>query len=158
MPTNNASGISSIQTNFSNMADINQDPSSLPSSPAHHMPVPLITPSAPVPTTVKPPQPRPLIQPNLPRPQMPIDPNGYPPETADIFDYKTWAIVNLVLGAIILGIPGMFFAVLTKKYKLKGDAKIAHILSRCTLGTNIFISFLFMCGMVGLITYYNGIY
>jgi len=158
MTTTNAYNVSSVQHDFSNMAEINQDPSCLSSTSTHHSPPPLAKPPTPPPARITTPVSKPVIQPQQVHQDTSANSDEIPPETVDIFDYTIWSRVNFVLGAIVLGIPCIILSIVTRRYKRKGNVRLAKIWSSITLGMDIFISFLLMCGLVGLITYYNGIH
>ncbi len=154
MTTNNVSDVPPIQHGFNNLAEINQDPSHLPSTSTSQPPLPL-NPTLP-PTPISPPLSKPGIQPRARPPYRSASDEGMPAETVDIFDYMIWSRISVVSGAVILGIPAIILSIITRKYKRKGDAVMAKRLSRVTLGINVFATFVFMCGLVALITYYNG--
>jgi hypothetical protein len=111
-------------------------------------------PTAP-PSGIISPLPKSITQTQQPHQNISTNSDDTPPETADIFDYRIWSIVNLVFGAIIIGIPGFILSTITRRYKQKGNFARAKRFSSITVGVNIFVSFLYMCGLVGLLTYIN---
>jgi len=155
MVQNNVSKTPSNQYGFSNLAEVaNNDPlymrsismNNLPAPPAPKPLPPLMAYPTPPPMRKYPLPPKPVIQ-------IQPGPNDIPPETAGIFDYMIWSKVNLVIGAIVVGIPGLILSIITRRYKRKGDVKISKIMSKITLAINSFVNFIYMCGLVALITY-----
>ena len=88
----------------------------------------------------------------------PIDPRDMPSETAGIFDYMIWSVINVIVGGIVLGVPSLILSVFTRRYKRQGNAKVAKTLSVITLTLNIIVSFIAMVGLVYLITHFNNPY
>ncbi len=160
MVQNNVSKTSSSQYGFSNLAEVaSNDPlymrsismNNLPAPPAPKPLPPLMAYPTPPPMRKYPLPPKPIIQ-------IQPGPNDIPPETAGIFDYMIWSKVNLVIGAIVVGIPGLILSIITRRYKRKGGVKVAKVLSTITLTLNIFVSFIAMVGLVYLITHFNNPY
>lgn len=85
----------------------------------------------------------------------PKHPAPMPTATAGIYEYTVWSRMNVVLGALVLGIFSVILSLLTRKYKRKGDVKISKILSTMTLAWNIFVNVVGLIGGIFLITYYN---
>lgn len=79
-----------------------------------------------------------------------------PAASTGINEYMVWSIINLFVGAIILGIPAVILSRLTRKFKREDNMKLSKILSITTLVYNIFVSFIALVGLVFLITYYTG--
>lgn len=152
MNTNNIPHISPNQPVFSNLAEMNQDPSCLslstPPPPKIIQPIPAMNPPCVVPPRAVPRPP--------PKPNAPNDPNAAP-DIEDIMDYMDWSIVNIFLGGVVLGIFCYILSKVTDKYKKKNDFRLARIYSRLTLALNIFITITFMCAVVGIITYFKGV-
>jgi hypothetical protein len=155
MTTTNVSNVSSTQYDFSNLAEVNQGPSS---TSTYHSPPPLTRPPTPPLARICTPVSKPVIQTQQTHQDTSTDSDEIPPETVDIFDYTIWSRINFVLGAIVLGIPCIILSIVTRRYKRKGNVRLAKIWSSITLGMDIFISFILMCAMVGVITYFNGIH
>ncbi len=154
MATDNFSHISSIQPDFSSLTENNGDSLCLSSTSMGYSPPPSLTvhPTAP-PSGIFSPLPKPITQTQPSHQNTSTNSDDIPPETADVFDYRIWAIVNLVFGAIIIGIPGFILSTITRRYKREGNLARAKRCSSITVGINIFVSFLYMCGLVGLLTY-----
>ena len=162
----NDDNVAPVQRDFNNSTDIKHDsatstdvihdPSCLLSETVHHKPPPLTVHPTPHPARLHSTSPVPVTETQTPEEDIPINADGFPRETVGIFDYLVWSQINLVLGGIVLGIPGFLIALQTRKYKRDNNIENAKVFSRIGLVFNIIVSFLFTCGMIFLLNYYSG--
>jgi hypothetical protein len=168
MITQNDDKVAPVQRDFNSSTDIkhdstsstdtSHDPSCLLSATMHHTPSPLTVHHTPPPTRLFSTSPSPVAETQTPDQDVLNNTDDFPSETADIFDYMVWAQLNLILGGIVLGIPGFLIALQTRKYKRDNNVRDAKIFSKIGLVFNIIVSFLFMCSMIYVINHYTAFY
>ncbi|CAF0937270.1 unnamed protein product [Adineta ricciae] len=74
-----------------------------------------------------------------------------------VVNYMVWSQINVFFGVIILGIVAILMSKYTTKLAKDGKLKKAKILSKITLGFNIFITILFTGALVFLLAYFTEI-
>jgi hypothetical protein len=148
MTTENVYIVAFVQHDSNSPTVINQDPSCLPSPLRPH--------PTPHPTRLYSPTPKSTTGTQQPHQNTLFDSDTFPPETTDIFDYLIWSQINLLFGAIILGIPAVLLSMQTRKFKREVNVRGAKLLSKFSLIFNIFINVVFMGAMVFLLGYYSG--
>ncbi|UJR35586.1 hypothetical protein I4U23_028338 [Adineta vaga] len=74
-----------------------------------------------------------------------------------ITDYMIWSQINILFGAIILGIFAILLSIYTKQLAERDYLRKAKIMSRITLGVNIFITIVFIGAVVFLVAYFTEI-
>jgi hypothetical protein len=147
MSTKNPCNVSSVQLDFNNPAGSNYGLSTAPATSIYPSPIRADPPSSESVAKIQ----------EMPH-HLSTDSREMPSETASIFDYMIWSAINVAVGGIVLGIPPLILSIFTRRFKRKGNAKIAKKLSVITLTLNIIVSFIAMVGLVYIITHFNNPY
>jgi hypothetical protein len=135
MPANGIYQIPPIQNISNYPTEGNNDLSNLPSALMHPLPR------------------EPIIPTQQPHQELFVSDDDMPPETAHILDYTIWSRINVLLGAIVLGIIPLLLSI--HRLKRANNVAQAKKWSSVNLGLNIFVSLVFAGAMLFLLTTYT---
>ena len=86
-----------------------------------------------------------------------ISNNEYEDRRYGVVNYIVWSQINIFFGVIIFGIIAILMSKYTTKLAKDGKLRKAKILSKITLGFNIFVTILFTGLLVFLLAYFTEI-